>query len=244
MLRVMAHFSEQEWIDFCRVEGTNRDAGMQDHLDRGCTECLQVKDLWDAVARVASREAAYTPPESVVRLVRAGYAARVGEGLLQRVRSALLLFDSTALPHPVGVRATTRSSRELLYEASAWLVKLHVEADQDSARLSLIEQIVHQEEPSQVLSSLPVRVLSGRETLNRTLTNRWGEFELEVEPARTLCLSIALPGATTLQVVLPSTEDVDYGRREAELQKKRRAQAPAPGVDSSPAKRRGSRTKK
>jgi hypothetical protein len=240
----MAHYHEQDWVDFCREESGARDAGMQDHLDQGCTECRHVKDVWDSVARVASREAAYEPPESVVRLARSQYVPRIGEGLLQRVQHALLLSDSAALPQPAGVRAGLPRSRQLLYEESAWLVKLHVQATEDAARVFLIGQIVHQEDPSQDLSRLPVRVRSGSgETLDRTLTNRWGEFELEVEPLRTLSLSIALPGGRTLQVVLPSIEDADDGPMETGAPEKPRAPGPAP-ADPSHGKRKGPRTKK
>src|SRR5690242_19840823 len=139
----MTHFAEEDWADFARVEtGAEQAARMQRHLDEGCAECRRAHDLWASVGRVAGHEADYQPPESAVRQVKGQYTLRKADGVLSRLRSAVLVFDSARLPAAAGVRAAAATSaRQLLYRFGNRLVKLRLETTEEPARLSLVGQI-------------------------------------------------------------------------------------------------------
>src|SRR6185436_18409813 len=126
-----------------------------------------------------------------VRQVKGQYGIRKADGSLARVRSAVLVFDSSRLPAAAGVRAATATaSRQLLYRLGNRLVKLRLETAGVPQHLSLVGQIVDEADPGRTLPGLPVRVLSGRKTVTGTVTNRLGEFELELEPARGLAQTV------------------------------------------------------
>jgi hypothetical protein len=57
-------------------------------------------------------------------------------------------------------------------------------------------------DPARKLSDLAVLVLSGKQTVDRTLTNHPGEFALDPEPADNLRLSVGVPDCSPLTVPL------------------------------------------
>jgi hypothetical protein len=204
----MRHFGDEEWADFARDEGAaEQRARMQHHLDEGCRRCSRRLAVWSTVRRLASREAAYRPPDGAVRLVRGQYALERPRSDLRRASLAALVFDSFRAPLPVGVRSAGTSTRQLLYRSGGRLVKLRVDRDRDSERMSLVGQVVDERNPYRELQNLPVLVQSGRKTVSRTLTNRLGEFEVEFEPARSLRLSVGIPGPKAITLRLPLGAD-------------------------------------
>jgi CheY-like chemotaxis protein len=129
--------------------------------------------------------------------------------LLQRAaRKASLVFDSFRQPTPAGVRVVGPSARRLLYKAGRYLVLLRLEPGADSARLSLVGQIVDEGFPKKPLHDLAVLVSRGGKTVDRTLTNRFGEFLLQPEPVKDLRLSVQAPETGSFIVSLPSVTEV------------------------------------
>jgi hypothetical protein len=57
--------------------------------------------------------------------------------------------------------------------------------------------------PKRSLQDVAVVVLKGGETLERTLTNQLGEFQLESERAESLRISVGIPEIGSLTVPLP-----------------------------------------
>jgi hypothetical protein len=202
------HFADEECADFARGRGDAR--RRQAHLDEGCQRCSRRLRFWESVGRVAGREARYVPPDSVVRQVHGHFAIHRPAGFLERTaRAASLLFDSLNAPLAHGVRAAATPSRLLLYGKGGRLLKLRVESQVESESLSLVGQVVEENDPKRKLPNLPVLVQSGSKTVNQTLTNQSGEFTLELEPATSLRLVVGVPGPDALMVMLPVVAAVD-----------------------------------
>lgn len=182
-----------------------------DKVTRATPKTRHVSDQgWTDLARYRGDSAVYAPPAAAVRQVQAYYAMRGQKSLFERaVRAATLLFDSIAEPLPVGARAGAPSSRLLLYGKGGRLLKLRVDGQGGAEALSLVGQVVDEHEPGRSLSNLPVLVQSGGKTVNHTLTNRSGEFALELEPAISLRLVVGMPGPAAIMVALPVTAVVE-----------------------------------
>jgi CheY-like chemotaxis protein len=133
-------------------------------------------------------------------------ALRPKELLARVADTASLVFDSFRQPLPAGVRVIGPSPRRLLYKAGRYLVRLRLEPGVDSHRLSLVGQILDEGFPKQPLHDLAVLVSSGGKTVDRTLTNRFGEFLLQPEPVKDLQLSVQAPEIGSFVVPLPSVE--------------------------------------
>ena len=127
--------------------------------------------------------------------------------LFERVaREVFLIFDSSRQPVAAGVREVGPSARRLLYRAGRYLVLLRLEPGADPDRLSLVGQIVDEGFPKKPLHDLTVRVSNGRKTVDRTITNRFGEFLLKPEPVKDLRLSVQAPEIGSFVVPLPHVE--------------------------------------
>ena len=209
------HFSEEDWVDFTRQQGSmEQTARLARHLDGGCERCTPTLHFWQAVLGLAGQEASYRPPEGVVGQARAEFALRRPEGLLGReARKACLVFDSFRHALPAGVRTAGLSPRQLLYKAGRYLIMLRVEPAAGSDRLSVVGQIMDEASPKKALEDLAVLVMSGDETVERTLTNSLGEFQLEPDRAESLRISVGVPeiGSVNLPLLTAGPE----GRRGA-----------------------------
>ncbi len=157
---------------------------------------------WDGRERRPPR-----PSGETVAPVPEQSAFRRPKELLERVaRKASLVFDSFRQPLPAGVRVVGPSARRLLYKAGRYRVRLRLEPGADSDRLSLVGQVLDEGFPKKPLHDLAVLVSSGGKTVDRTLTNRFGEFLLQPEPAKDLRLSVEAPEIGSFIVSLPSVE--------------------------------------
>jgi len=226
------HFSEEDWVDFARQQGSmEQHARLARHLDGGCERCRPTVEFWQAVRGLAGQEASYRPPEGVVGQARAEFAFRRPEGLLGRVaRNASLVFDSFRQPLPAGVRTAGLSPRQLLYKAGPYLIMLRVELAAGSDRLSVVGQILDEANPKRAVENLAVLVFSGEETVERTLTNRLGEFQLEPDPAEGLRISVGVPEIGSVNVPLPTAGSKGRGKagREGARGSSRRIKARQP----------------
>jgi hypothetical protein len=197
------HFSEEDWLDFARAQSGETGTALERHLATGCASCVATLRFWQSVLSLAGREATYTPPDAAVRQARARFAFERPKGLVARAaETAALVFDSFRQPLAAGVRAAGPSPRQMLYKAGSYVVRLRVEPANASERLSIVGQIVDDADPARKLSDLAVLVLSGKETVDRTLTNHLGEFALDPEPADNLRLSVGVPDCSPLTVPL------------------------------------------
>ena len=147
------------------------------------------------------------PSKEAVAPVKEQSTLRRTKELLELVaRKAALVFDSSRQPVAAGVRVVGPSARRLLYRAGRYLVLLRLEPGADSDGLSLVGQIIDEGFPKKPLHDLTVLVSNGRKTVDRTITNRFGEFLLQPEPVENLRLSVQAPEIGSFVVPLPSVE--------------------------------------
>jgi hypothetical protein len=199
------HFREEDWVDFARGGGdVARRAYVAGHLEAGCPQCEQTLRLWTAVLSVADQEAAVRPPEAARLRPRPPLTLRWPKGLGERMGARVaLVFDSFRQPQLAGVRATGMSPRQLLYKAGRYTIKVQVESGSASDRLSIVGQILDDQDPAGVLRNIAVLALKGSTTLDSTLTNQTGEFHLEPDATEKLQLSVDVPEIGTFTVQPP-----------------------------------------
>src|SRR5262249_18443089 len=158
------------------------------HLESGCARCAKTVRLWKEVAGAAHNEASYRPPDEALRQLRGDFALRRPEPSASRaLRRVSLLFDSLSQPLAAAVRASSvraaggagaRPARPL-YKAGRYTTRLRLEPASNAAHLSITGQILDEQDPAGALQDIAVLALRGSRTLDRTLTNRLGEFLLE-----------------------------------------------------------------
>lgn len=190
----MKHFEIADWSDFVRglVTEERREA-MRGHLAGGCRKCRRSAEILGRIARLAAAECRYEVPEFAVHCARSIYGleqpreVRVPGGLLGR-----LVFDSFREPLPAGVRSQHRISRQTLYEAGEYALDLRQEQERGAARVSVVGQIASRKEPGRAFAGVPVALFAGASVLARSVSNEFGEFQIEYAPARDLRLDVGV----------------------------------------------------
>jgi hypothetical protein len=195
------HFREQDWVDFARRRGDpEHRARVAQHLESGCPECERTLRLWAAVLSVADQEKTWGT-DAAVRPVKSRLSQERPKGIRERMAAHIsLVFDGFVGPQLAGVRSSGVLPRQLLYKAGRYTIKLQVETGAASERMSIIGQILDEQDPSGVLSDIAVRALKGNRTLDRTLTNGLGEFYLEPGATDTIQLSVNVTEIGTFTV--------------------------------------------
>jgi hypothetical protein len=197
-----SHFSDEVWLDDARGQAGDG-KGLQQHLAMGCSRCTAAASFWRSVMDVARTEPVDAPPDSALRRARASFALARPKGVVARAAEQVaLVFDSFRQPMAAGVRSLGPSPRQMLYKAGPIAVRLRVEPGTGSERMTVVGQILDDVNPSRAMHDLAVLVLDGTQTVDRTLTNQLGEFQLEPEPADNLRLSVGMPDRDPLTVPL------------------------------------------
>jgi hypothetical protein len=194
MTETARHFDITEWADYVRnmVPHEQRER-MLAHLQSGCTKCGRLQELLSRFAGICQREAAYEIPrfaeQQVKALISVGKAPRVST--LQRILCSLT-YDSLNDPQPVGVRGTHQINRQVLFQAGDYSVDLRFEHEKGSASMVLVGQIANQKTPDETLANLPVILVAGNREVTRSISNTFGEFQLEYVPESDLRLLVPL----------------------------------------------------
>jgi hypothetical protein len=201
------HFRQEDWVDFARQQDDPEQRKyLETHLDTGCARCAHNLRFWKAVIRITADEPSYGPPANAVRQLKGHFALHRPEKLLDRaLRAAVLVFDSFRQP-VAAVRGVGPSARQLLYRAGRFLIRLQLERKGDPERVSIVGQLLDEQQPEKALRDIAVLVSKGGRALDRTLTNYLGEFTLEPNAAGTLRLSVGVPEIGTFTVQQPRTE--------------------------------------
>jgi hypothetical protein len=182
----LKHFSEEAWADLVRdVTAPAMRTMMQQHINDGCGKCETALQVWQAVLSIARSESDFAPPHDVVRVSKSQFAATVS-GAKHGLR---LLFDSNLQPITAGVRGSV-SARQFLYETDDYYIDLRLEPRRDSDSTCVVGQVLNRTGSERAAQNVPVRVHSGTLPLAETVTNQFGEFQLEFEAGNNLCLSI------------------------------------------------------
>jgi hypothetical protein len=199
------HFDITEWADYARnLAPPDKHRQMQAHLEAGCLRCQKVQQLFSRFALVCARESALEVPHHAERSVKAlftlGRESR--RSAFQRLW-ATLTYDSANALQPVGVRGAHQISRQVLFHAGDYSVDLRFEHEKGSASMVLVGQIANQKMPEQLMSNLPVILLAGDREVSRSISNSFGEFQMEYVPESDLRLLVPLESTgQELEVVL------------------------------------------
>jgi len=195
------HFTEDDWTSFARGQGDlMHRSRVAQHLEAGCPQCDQTLRLWSVLLSLAEQQAGEAPPLSEAR--RPSPAGRLADRVAARVA---LVFDSLRQPTLAlaGVRSGAPSPRQLLYKAGRYTIRVQIEPGSASDRMFIVGQILDEKDPSAALRDVAVRALQGTRTLDRTHTNRLGEFHLEPDATDKLQLSVDVPEIGTFTVESP-----------------------------------------
>jgi len=194
MTEAVRHFDITEWADYVRnTVSSDQNQVMQAHLHAGCSKCEKIKALLSKFAAVCSREASYQIPRAAEQQVKAmiGLAKAPRRSALQRLW-ATLIYDSVNDPQPAGVRGTHQINRQVLFHAGDYSVDLRFEHEKGSASMVLVGQIANQKTPDELLANLPVILVAGNREVTRSISNTFGEFQLEYVPESDLRLLVPL----------------------------------------------------
>jgi hypothetical protein len=200
----MSHFKLEDWADFVRDVATHeKKREMQSHLDNGCKGCAKLYATWTRVQEAGRREASYQPPASIVRSVKgAGVIHGLDKGSPDKASIAELLFDSLCSPMAAGVRSTSATLRQLLYGIGGYRLDLRIEPQENSDKVTLLGQVLNSNDPEKPVGATSVVLKRGNKVVAETVTNRFGEFQLECGLEGSLQLHAGLPHGQKVQVPL------------------------------------------
>lgn len=202
------HFDITEWADYVRnVDPADQHAQMLAHLQAGCSKCEKIQAVLSRFAVICQREAAYEVPrlaeQQVKALVNLHKAPR--RSALRRLLGSLV-YDSMNDLQPAGVRGTHQINRQVLFHAGDYSVDLRFEHEKGSASMVLVGQIANQKAPEDNLANVPVILVAGNRELTRSISNTFGEFQMEYVPESDLRLLVPLESTgQELEVVLGKT---------------------------------------
>jgi hypothetical protein len=222
----MKHYAIDQWANFSRglIHGAEL-AEMQKHLQSGCLKCRELSGFITKVGATCSSLAANPVPESTIRLARAIFPVRAHEGPKRGNRLPIeLIFDSFLVPSPVGLRATWQVGWQGLYRAGDCSVDLRIEPELKSARAAVIGQITNHVLPELEMGNLPVCLRAGKQVVAETLSNRFGEFQMEYDQQTRLKLCIDLQDAKSIQVPLKRFASDQPARKSRTSSRKRAAE--------------------
>jgi len=193
-MQTARHFDITEWADFARNLVTpEQGQEMNGHLNAGCNKCGKLQTLLAKLVGVCARESALEIPRYAERSVKS--LATLGKesrrSAFQRLL-ATLSYDSANDPQPVGVRGTHQISRQVLFHAGDYSVDLRFEHEKGSSSMVLVGQIANQKAPDEVMANLPVILMTGKRELSRSISNSFGEFQMEYIPHTDLRLLVPL----------------------------------------------------
>jgi hypothetical protein len=200
----MKHYGIDQWVDFTRgIVVGDQAAQMLAHLQSGCADCRQLSDFTSKLSRTCVGLATATVPESSLRLAKAIIPFRTSERPKRGNRIPVeMIFDSFLVPSAVGLRSTWQVGWQGLYRAGDCSVDLRIEPELKSSRAAVIGQITSHVSPAVEMGNLPVCLRAGKQVVAETVSNRFGEFQMEYDQQTQLKLCISLRDAKSIQVLL------------------------------------------
>jgi hypothetical protein len=200
----MKHYAIDQWVDFTRgiLAGEEADR-MVAHLRSGCTKCHRLCDFTSKLGKTAIGLTSVSVPESSLRLARAIFPIRLEDRPRRGNRLPLeMIFDSFLAPSAVGLRSTWQVGWQGLYRAGDCSVDLRIEPELKSSKAAVIGQISSHVLPAVEMGNLPVSLRAGKQVVAETMSNRFGEFQMEYEQQAQLKLCIFLRDSKSIQVPL------------------------------------------
>ena len=157
---------------------------------------------------MATDEAAYEPPENLVRVVKLCLGEKTTDKA-QKWTLANLVFDSFAQPLLHGVRSGTTNAGgtssvwQVVYEAEGLTVDLRVTHRAQSKAAHLVGQIFDKRTVRPLQDNAIVELSKDQNNaIAASVVNAFGEFHIEFEPQDHLLLSIKAAGRNAVRIPL------------------------------------------
>ena len=201
----MKHHGVAQWVDFARGFTSEPEGSMlREHLATGCPECREALDFCDKLVRLCLAVASNRAPEAVVRNARAIFPIRRPDRPERTIRIPIeLIYDSFLVPASAGMRSSWQLGWQGLYRAGDCSLDLRIEPELQSSRAAVIGQISNHTLPEIEMANIPICLRSGSLVVAETVSNRFGEFQMEYEQQGRLQLCVYLDGgARRIQVPL------------------------------------------
>jgi hypothetical protein len=199
----MDHFSEQPWIDLVRgVSAAEVSRDIRTHLDASCLKCKTTLDAWTRVRQLATDEAAFTPPENLVRLAKLAFAGKAEAPQPRNWTLANLVFDSFAQPLLAGVRSGELNMWQVIYETEGLTVDLSFGRRSKAKRVHLVGQVLDKREVRPWHNVTIDLATEKDQVLGTTVANASGEFQMEFEAKEFLWLLIKAESHNTVWIPL------------------------------------------
>jgi hypothetical protein len=187
------HYTSERWVDFVRGVSSEPDKiELSQHLASGCRRCQTQVDWLRKVSDSTAADAAYQVPEHLLRSARALFSLNRPAALPKlSVVVARLVFDSFRTPSLAGVRSQRLVTRQAMFEAGDYCLDLRMEREPGATQAALVGQIANRAHPEDKMARLPIVLVSG-ETVAKTLSNEFGEFQISYQPRTPLKLFVPL----------------------------------------------------
>ncbi len=200
----MKHYAIEEWVDFNRGvvgAGASRcDVGAPSGRMSGLHP-----SFWFPleIVRYLCEGCRSEAPEAALRLARAIFPSRISNGPKRGSRLPVeMIFDSLLMPATAGLRSSWQVGWQGLYRAGDCSVDLRIEPELKSSRAAVIGQITSHVLPAVEMGNLPVSLRAGKLVVAETVSNRFGEFQMEYEQQTQLKLCISFRDSKSIQVPL------------------------------------------
>jgi hypothetical protein len=131
------------------------------------------------------------PAQDVLPTVR-DFPSKPGATVTQTRNGYELLFDSFAQPAIDGARTSVVSARQLLFRIGTVFVDVEVGTEVESARASLVGQMLDSSNPSHPPVGILIVLLDRGRRIATTSSDAQGEFQLQFAMKSNLKLSVAL----------------------------------------------------
>lgn len=118
---------------------------------------------------------------------------------------ASLVFDSSSLPAPDGIRGASPSARQLLYRSGSVCIDISLQPKPGTDSVVLIGQLLDSASPNRGMSDVAVSLVSEGDTVACKKTNNFGEFDFGFETLHRSQLIIGIGGFKTIVVPVPDT---------------------------------------
>jgi hypothetical protein len=112
------------------------------------------------------------------------------------------IYDSFLVPAPAGIRSSWQVGWQGLYRAGDCSLDLRIEPEFQTSRAALIGQISNHTLPEVEMANVLICLRLGSLVVAETVSNRFGEFQMEYEQQGRLQLCVYLDGARRIQVPL------------------------------------------
>jgi hypothetical protein len=176
---------------------------MREHVAAGCPECRQARDFCDKLTRLCLAMAPNRAPEAAVRNARAIFPMRRLDRPERSIRIPIeSIYDSFLVPAPAGIRSSWQVGWQGLYRAGDCSLDLRIEPEFQTSRAALIGQISNHTLPEVEMANVLICLRLGSLVVAETVSNRFGEFQMEYEQQGRLQLCVYLDGARRIQVPL------------------------------------------